>query len=59
MLFKFPTAFITSAYHFCDRLLSLTSFIKGKVASPYIAIANGSSCVVPSLDRITFLLTKF
>ena len=36
----------------------LTSFIKSKVASPYIANANGSSCVVPSLDRITFLFTK-
>ena len=28
------------------------------MASPYIAIANGSPCVVPSLDRITFLFTK-
>ena len=28
------------------------------MASPYIAIAYGSPCVVPSLDRITFLFTK-
>ena len=39
-------------------LFSLTSFIMGKVASPYIAIANGSPCVVHSLDRVTFLFTK-
>ena len=57
-LFKLPTAFSSSAYHFCVRLLLFTSFIKSKVASPYIAIANGSPCVVPSLDRITFLFTK-
>ena len=57
-LFKLPTALPSSAYHFCVTLLSLTSFIKGTVASPYIAIANGSPCVVPSLDRITFLFTK-
>ena len=41
-----------ASYHFCVRLLSLTSFIKAEVASPYIAIANGSPCVVPSLDKI-------
>ena len=57
-LFILPTAYQSSAYHFCVRLLSLTSFIKGKVASPYIAIANGSPCVIPSLDRITFSFTK-
>ena len=28
------------------------------MASPYRDIANGSPCVVPSLDRITFLFTK-
>ena len=53
-LVKLPTAFPSSAYHFCVRMLSLTSFIKGKMASPYNAIANGSPCVVPSLDKITF-----
>ena len=57
-LFNLSTAFPSSEYHFCVRLLSLTSFIKDKVASPYNAIANGSPCVVPSLDRITFLFTK-
>ena len=57
-LFKFPAAFSQYANHFCVRLLSLTSFIKGKVASPYIAIANGSPYVVPSLDRINFLFAK-
>ena len=39
-------------------MLSLTSFTKGKVASPYIAIANGSPCVVPYLDRFNFLFSK-
>ena len=28
------------------------------MASPYVAIANGSHCVFPSLDRINFLFTK-
>ena len=28
------------------------------MASPYIAIDKGSPCVVPSLDRITLLVTK-
>ena len=28
------------------------------MANPYIAIANGSPCVFPSLDRIKFFLTK-
>ena len=28
------------------------------MASPYIAIANGSACVVPSLDKIIFLFMK-
>ena len=28
------------------------------MASPYIAIDKGSPCVVPSLVRITFLVTK-
>ena len=28
------------------------------MASPYIAIAYGSPCVVPSLDKIAFLFTK-
>ena len=28
------------------------------MASPYIAIDKGSPCVVPSLDRLTFLVTK-
>ena len=55
-LFKLPTAFPSSAYRFCVRLLSLTSFFKVKVASPYIAIADGSPCVVPSLDRVTFFI---
>ena len=50
------TAFASSAYYFCVRLLSLTSSIKSKVASPYIAIANGSLCVVTSLDRISFFI---
>ena len=57
-IFKLPTAFPSSAYHFCVRLLSLTSFVQGKVASPYIAIANGSPCVVPSLDRTTFIFMR-
>ena len=57
-LFKLTNALLSSAYHFCIRLISLTSCIEGKVASPYIATANGSPCVPPSLDRITFLFTK-
>ena len=36
----------------------MASFVKDKVASPYISIANGSLCVVPSLKRIVFLFTK-
>ena len=28
------------------------------MANPYIAFANGSPCVVPSVNRITFLFTK-
>ena len=55
-LFKLSTAFPSSEYHLFVRLLSVTSFIKDKVASPYNAIANGSPCVVPSLDRITFFI---
>ena len=55
-LLKFPTVFPSSAYHFCVRMLSLTSFIKSEVASPYLVIANGSPCVVPSPDRLTFFL---
>ena len=39
--FEFPTAFPSSAYNFCVRLLSLTGFFEGKVASPYFSIANG------------------
>ena len=57
-LFKLPTALASSAYYFCVRLFSLTSFIKSKVASPYIAIVNGFPCVVTPLDTISFFFLK-
>ena len=55
----FPTAFPSSAYHFGVKLLSLARFIKNKKASPYTAIDNGSSGVVPPLDKKTFFYEEF
>ena len=47
-----PRAAASSAYQTCETELG-SLLISGMVATAYIDIANGSPCVVPSLENIT------
>ena len=47
-LLNLPTAFPSSADHFWVTLSTDKSFLRGIMARPYLAIASGSTWVVPS-----------
>ena len=49
---SFPAAMESSAYHTCLQSPS-SLLMRGIVANPYMAIAKGSPCVVPSCERMT------
>ena len=49
-----PAPVASSAYYNCFRLALVdSSLMSGTEATVNIAIASGSPCVVPSLERIT------
>ena len=51
--FNLPTTLPSSAYHFCVKESLWSLDIRGRIAIPYIAIARGSPCVLPSWDRMS------
>ena len=56
-LLRSPAALPSSAHHFWVTFGFCRSSIGGVIPIPYIAIARGSPCVVPSVNVKTVLLT--